>query len=192
MKSGSCARNRKRRANERGGTPSADGYYRSLSPPSSLFHSLFLLRTQLDARYFRRPSSFGQFHCTVGFPPLSPFLPLCLSLPLPCRVSCHAKHASSENAPRRDTPHHYLPGEIPRALFNEAKIAREQAAPSKFRYVFSRIIITRARARASTVSLCPMHQDISRLIIWRIQSLTNLRHSPLHGAFGRSVLIRCT
>lgn len=147
MKSGSCARNRKRRANERGGTPSADGYYRSLSPPSSLSHSLFLLHTQLDARYFRRPSSFGQFHCTVGFPPLSPFLPLCLSLPLPCRVSCHAKHASSENAPRRDTPHHYLPGEIPRALFNEAKIAREQAAPSKFRYVFSRIIITRARAR---------------------------------------------
>lgn len=73
MKSGSCARNRKRRANERGGTPSADGYYRSLSPPSSLFHSLFLLHTQLDARYFRRPSSFGQFHCTVGFPPSLPF-----------------------------------------------------------------------------------------------------------------------
>lgn len=78
----------------------------------SLSFSLSLTHTIRRTLLSTAASSFGQFHCTVGFPPLSPFLPLCLSLPLPCRVSCHAKHASSENAPCRDTPHHYLPGEI--------------------------------------------------------------------------------
>lgn len=95
MKSGSCARNRKRRANERGGTPpSADGYYRSLPPALS----------QLDARYFRRPSSFGQFHRTGDS--------FSLSSSLFGQASCHAKRTSPENAPRKDTPHHYLPGEM--------------------------------------------------------------------------------
>lgn len=77
----------------------------SLSFSLSLTHTIrrTLLSTAVELRAI-------SLHSRLS--PLSPFLPLCLSLPLPCRVSCHAKHASSENAPRRDTPHHYLPGEI--------------------------------------------------------------------------------
>lgn len=115
----------------------------------SLFYSLFLLHTQLDARYFRRPSSFGQFHCTQSaFPPS---LPLSSSLsfsssPLPSFLPRETRFVRKRPVQRYATS--LPPRGDPRALFNEAKIAREQAAPSKFRYVFSRIIITRARARA--------------------------------------------
>lgn len=129
MKSGSRARNRKRGANERGGTPFADGYYRSLPPALS----------QLDARYFRRPSSFGQSHCTGSSIPF--FLSLSFFLALWPSFLPRETRFARKRPPRRDTPHHYLPGEIlARSLMKRESRGSEPATPSQFRHVFSRII----------------------------------------------------
>lgn len=112
----------------------------SLSFSLSLTHTIrrTLLSTAVELRAI-------SLHSRLS--PLSPFLPLCLSLPLPCRVSCHAKHASSENAPRRDTPHHYLPGEILARSLMKRKSRGSRPHLRSF-VTYSPESSSRARARA--------------------------------------------